>query len=59
MGAETAAVLYANINILALCNLNLHDRGVLAVWSLKVSLLSKIAPKSLTKLDEIIVDIYL
>ncbi len=31
MGVRTAAVLYANINILNLCNLNLHDRGVFAV----------------------------
>ncbi len=39
-----------------LCNANLQDRAVFAMWSLKVSWSSKITPRFLTELDGVITD---
>ncbi len=39
-----------------LCNANLQDRAVFAMWSLKVSWLSKITPRFLIELDGVIID---
>ncbi len=41
---------------LMLCNSNLQDQAVFAMWSLKVSWSSKITPRFLTELDGVIVD---
>ncbi len=39
-----------------LCNANLHDQALFAMWSLKVSWSSKITPRFLTELDGVIVE---
>ncbi len=39
-----------------LCNANLQDQAVFAMWSLKVSWSSKITPRFLTELEGVIVD---
>ncbi len=39
-----------------LCNANLQDRAVFAMWSLKFSWSSKITPRFLTELDGVIVE---
>ncbi len=39
-----------------LCNANMQDRAVFAMWSLKVSCSLKITPRFLTELDGVVVE---